>query len=123
MARKPQGSGVVPVSDGTRPSRELPDGRKPSITDVARIAGVSYQTVSRVINAAPDVSAETRARVLKIIQEVGYRRNMTATTLVTSRSTVIGIVTDGSPDTAQSQRYLRLRRRRASRATGRRSSR
>ena len=97
MARKPQVSGVVPVSDGTRPSGELPDGRKPSITDVARIAGVSYQTVSRVINAAPDVSAETRARVLKIIQEVGYRRNMTATTLVTSRSTVIGIVTDGSP--------------------------
>lgn len=97
MASKPQGSGAVPVSGGGRASRAFPDGRKPSITDVARIAGVSYQTVSRVINAAPDVSAETRARVLKVIQEVDYRRNMTATALVTSRSTVIGIVTDGSP--------------------------
>jgi DNA-binding LacI/PurR family transcriptional regulator len=96
-SKPPQGRGTVPVSEGGRLSRAAPAGRKPSITDVARIAGVSYQTVSRVINAAPDVSAETRARVLKIIQDVGYRRNMTATALVTSRSTVIGIVTDGSP--------------------------
>lgn len=98
MASKPpQGRGAVPVPEGGRRSRAAAAVRKPSINDVARIAGVSYQTVSRVINAAPDVSAETRARVLKIIQDVGYRRNMTATALVTSRSTVIGIVTDGSP--------------------------
>lgn len=71
--------------------------RKPSITDVARIAGVSYQTVSRVINSAPDVSPATRERVLAVIKEVGYRRNRTATALVTNRSTVIGILTDGSP--------------------------
>ncbi|MEV8146907.1 LacI family DNA-binding transcriptional regulator [Arthrobacter sp. NPDC080073] len=74
-----------------------PRRRKPSINDVARLAGVSYQTVSRVINNAPDVSAVTRDRVLRVIQEVGYRRNRTATALVTSRSTVIGILTDGSP--------------------------
>lgn len=71
--------------------------RKPSINDVARIAGVSYQTVSRVINSAPDVSAATRERVLQIIQDIGYRRNRAATALVTNRSTFIGIVTDGSP--------------------------
>lgn len=71
--------------------------RKPSITDVARIAGVSYQTVSRVINDAPDVNAATRARIQEIIAEVGYRRNRSATSLVTNRSTSIGIVTDGSP--------------------------
>ena len=71
--------------------------RKPSITDVARIAGVSYQTVSRVINNASDVSAETRQRILQVIEDVGYRRNRVATALVTNRSTAVGIVTSDSP--------------------------
>ncbi|MDH2444842.1 LacI family DNA-binding transcriptional regulator [Amnibacterium sp. CER49] len=71
--------------------------RKPSITDVARLAGVSYQTVSRVINNASDVSPETRQRILDVIEEVGYRRNRMATALVTNRSTGIGIVTSDSP--------------------------
>lgn len=71
--------------------------RKPSLNDVARLAGVSYQTVSRVVNDAPDVSAATRERVQQVIKDLGYRRNRVAAALVTSRSTVIGIVTDGSP--------------------------
>lgn len=71
--------------------------RKPSITDVARVAGVSFQTVSRVIRDARDVSPETRRRVLEVIDEIGYRRNRMATALVTSRSTVLGIVTSDSP--------------------------
>ena len=71
--------------------------RKPSITDVARLAGVSYQTVSRVINNASDVSAETRQRILAVIEDVGYRRNRMATALVTNRSATIGIVTSDSP--------------------------
>ncbi|MCU1474841.1 LacI family DNA-binding transcriptional regulator [Amnibacterium sp.] len=71
--------------------------RKPSITDVARIAGVSYQTVSRVINNATDVNAETRQRILQVIEDVGYRRNRVATALVTNRSTAVGIVTSDSP--------------------------
>lgn len=70
--------------------------RKPSITDVARIAGVSFQTVSRVINNASDVSAETRRRVLEVIEETGYRRNRVATALKTSRSSSIGIVASDS---------------------------
>ena len=71
--------------------------RKPSINDVARIAGVSYQTVSRVINNASDVSAETRQRILAVIEDVGYRRNRMATALVTNRPTTVGIVTSDSP--------------------------
>ena len=70
---------------------------KPTINDVARVAGVSFGTVSRVLNNAPDVSASTRERVLQVIQDIGYRRNRAATALVTNRSTSIGIVTDGSP--------------------------
>lgn len=77
--------------------RVPPARRKPSITDVARLAGVSYQTVSRVTTGSPDVSASTRARILEIIEQVGYRRNKMATALVTNRSTVLGVITDGSP--------------------------
>lgn len=73
------------------------EDRKPSINDVARIAGVSYQTVSRVINNASDVNAETRQRILQVIEDVGYRRNRVATALVTKRSTAVGIVTSDSP--------------------------
>jgi len=65
--------------------------------DVARLAGVSYQTVSRVVNDAPDVSVTTRERVQQVIKDIGYRRNRVAAALVTNRSTLIGIVTDGSP--------------------------
>lgn len=71
--------------------------RKPNISDVAQVSGVSYQTVSRVLNNAPDVSAATRERIQQVIKDLGYRRSRTATALSTSRSTAIGILTDGSP--------------------------
>jgi DNA-binding LacI/PurR family transcriptional regulator len=71
--------------------------RKPTINDVAQLAGVSFGTVSRVLNDAPDVSAATRQRVMEVIKDIGYRRNRAATALVTSRSTSIGILSDGSP--------------------------
>ncbi|HET7782632.1 MAG TPA: LacI family DNA-binding transcriptional regulator [Dehalococcoidia bacterium] len=81
-------------------NEKLPDAplrRKPTINDVAQAAGVSFGTVSRVLNDAPDVSAATRQRVLQVIKDIGYRRNRAATALVTSRSTSIGILSDGSP--------------------------
>lgn len=72
-------------------------GRRPSLKDVAREAGVSYQTVSRVINDGPRVSVATRDRVLAVIAELGYRRNDAARALVTSRSHSIGVIADASP--------------------------
>ncbi|MEW1921057.1 LacI family DNA-binding transcriptional regulator [Pseudarthrobacter oxydans] len=77
--------------------RDAPMRRKPTINDVAQVAGVSFGTVSRVLNDAPDVSAATRKRVLQVIKDIGYRRNRAATALVTSRSMSIGILSDGSP--------------------------
>ncbi|MFP3467720.1 LacI family DNA-binding transcriptional regulator, partial [Leifsonia sp. SIMBA_070] len=68
----------------------------PTISDVAQVAGVSYQTVSRVLNNAPDVNAATRERIQQIIKDLGYRRSRTATALSTNRSTAIGILADGS---------------------------
>lgn len=62
------------------------------MADVAAMAGVSHQTVSRVLNESPLVRPETRERVLAAIHELGYRRNMAARALATSRSRRIGMV-------------------------------
>lgn len=61
--------------------------------DVAAAAGVSAQTVSRVLNEHPNVQESTRRRVLAVVDELGYRRNNTARALVTGRSKTIGVLT------------------------------
>ena len=61
--------------------------------NVAALSGVSYQTVSRVINGMPDVSDRTRKRVQKVMKKVGFRPNMTARQLRSRRSTTVGLVT------------------------------
>lgn len=71
--------------------------KRPSLKDVAREAGVSYQTVSRVINGGPRVGESTRARVLEIVHALGYQRNDNARALVTNRSRTIGVIADASP--------------------------
>jgi len=71
-------------------------GRRPSIRDVARLADVSHQTVSRVINNHPSIRPETRARVLEVMTRVQYRPNRAARALVTSRSQTIGILSASS---------------------------
>lgn len=67
--------------------------RSPSMAQVAERAGVSHQTVSRVLNDASLVKEETRLRVLAAIEELGYRRNFAARLLATNRSKRIGMVT------------------------------
>ncbi|MFV2100992.1 LacI family DNA-binding transcriptional regulator [Micromonospora sp. LOL_024] len=62
------------------------------MTDVARLAGVSHQTVSRVLNGHPNVREQTRLRVRAAIAELGYRPNRAARALVTGRSQVIGVI-------------------------------
>jgi len=60
--------------------------------DVAKLAGVSHQTVSRVLNGSPQVRAATRERVLAAMRELDYRPNSAARTLVTGRSQTLGVV-------------------------------
>ena len=81
-------------SDEVEPKvpEEASRSRAPSIRDVAGLAGVSYQTVSRVVNESPFVAAKTRTQVLKAIAELGYRPNLAARRLATQRSSVIGMV-------------------------------
>ncbi|MFE5311198.1 LacI family DNA-binding transcriptional regulator [Isoptericola sp. NPDC056605] len=73
-----------------------PRSRRPSMADVAAVAGVSHQTVSRVLNEHPSVRGETRERVLDAIATLGYRRNSAARALATARSATLGVVTTGS---------------------------
>jgi len=63
-----------------------------TIKDVARLAEVSISTVSRVINDSKPVSPEVRRRVLKVIEETGYKPNDVARSLVTRRSYLIGVI-------------------------------
>lgn len=63
-----------------------------TMRDVAQKAGVSIKTVSRVVNDQGEISEETRARILAVINELGYRPNMIARGLVTQRTNTIGVV-------------------------------
>jgi DNA-binding LacI/PurR family transcriptional regulator len=74
----------------TQPNSPVPG--KPVMADVARLAGVSHQTVSRVINGSPSIRPATKERVEQAITELGYRPNTAARALVTRRSRIIGII-------------------------------
>lgn len=66
-----------------------------TIKEVASAAGVSTQTVSRVINERPDVSPETRKRVQEVIVTLGYQPSALARSLIRQRSYTLGVVTAG----------------------------
>ena len=97
------------------PSDTQSSGKPVSIRDIAKMAGVSTATVSRVINNNGRFSEATRERVQKIIDETGYVTNMAAKSLRESRSKTIGmIVPDISNDffstlALHTERYLAKR--------------
>ena len=66
-----------------------------TIKDVATTAGVSHQTVSRVLNDRPDVAEETRRRVWEIIETLNYQPSAIARSLIHQRSLTLGVVTAG----------------------------
>lgn len=70
-------------------------GERITIKQVASEAGVSTQTVSRVFNLRPDVSPETRQRVMEVIQRLGYHPSALARSLIQKRSFTLGVVTAG----------------------------
>jgi DNA-binding LacI/PurR family transcriptional regulator len=67
-----------------------------SIRDVAQAAGVSYQTVSRVINGHPNVREETRKRIEAAIDTLGFRRNATAFALASGVTRSITVLTSNT---------------------------
>jgi DNA-binding LacI/PurR family transcriptional regulator len=81
----------------SRPAASVVSGpgslaRPPVMADVARLAGVSHQTVSRVLNDHPNVRPNTRDKVLAAIRELAYRPNAAARTLVTRRTHTLGVI-------------------------------
>lgn len=69
--------------------------QKVTIRDVAAAAGVSHQTVSRVINNRPDVAEGTRRRVWQVIEELNYQPSDIARSLIRQHSHTLGVVTAG----------------------------
>lgn len=79
-------------------SKEKPGGKqaasKPTINDIARLAGVSKKTVSRVINRSPLLNEDTREKVEAVIRDTGYVPNPQARALALGRNFLIGIIHD-----------------------------
>jgi LacI family transcriptional regulator len=67
-----------------------------TIRDLARLAGVSIGTASKALNANGRLSAETRAKVLKVAKDIGYRPNGLAQSLHRARSMTVGILSNDS---------------------------
>jgi LacI family transcriptional regulator len=63
-----------------------------TLEDIAKLAGVSRSTVSRVVNSHPNVSDNVRKRVLEVIRDTGFHPNVAARTLASQRSWMIGLV-------------------------------
>ena len=82
---------------GDRPDSLVPrDGapqKSPTIYDVARVAGVSHQTVSRHLRGLDGIRPATRDRVTRALETLDYRPNLTARNLATSRSHRVGALT------------------------------
>ncbi len=74
--------------------RESDNNKKPTINDVARLANVSKKTVSRVINQSPFVKGDTRDRINKIIEDIGFSPDPQARGLAFRKSYLIGLIYD-----------------------------
>jgi DNA-binding LacI/PurR family transcriptional regulator len=72
-----------------------PKNMRATIKEVASVAGVSTQTVSRVINERPDVSPGTRKRVQEVIKALSYQPSALARSLISQRSYTLGVATAG----------------------------
>lgn len=70
-----------------------------TIKDIAKLSGVAVSTVSRVINNHPDVSPESREKVLKVIREYNFVPNNSARDLVKTKSDAVGLIVRGSQNT------------------------
>ena len=92
--------------------------RAATIFDVARLAGVSHQTVSRVINDSPDVRDQTRERVRKAIKQLRYEPSAAARALVTRRTRTIGLIADAAEAAGAPEEYVSELRSRPCRSLG-----
>ena len=91
------------LSGGTR--WRPTSNRHVTLKTIAALSGVSYGTVSRVINGRAHVAPETQARVMGIVKDIGYRPNAAAVSLIANRSDLIGFLVPDAADPSVA-RYL-----------------
>ena len=77
-----------------RAKRGVPRSGKPTLRTIAEMTGLAITTISRALNNAPELSAETRQRVQKIAAEIGYVPDRTALRLKTGRTHVVSLILD-----------------------------
>jgi len=89
---------TAPADTSTQPLTAAPliwtEARRPTINDIARLAEVSKKTVSRVINDSPFVKPDTRQKIARIIEELGYEPDPQARGLAFRRSFLVGFIYD-----------------------------
>ena len=78
----------------SRVKRGAPRSGKPTLRTIAEMTGLAITTISRALNNAPELSAETRQRVQKIAAEIGYVPDRTALRLKTGRTHVVSLILD-----------------------------
>ena len=94
MGRTSKKADIDLVAAARRWRERNTDGRKPTIQDVADLAGVSKKTVSRIINNSPSVNEATRDAIQSLILDIGYRPDPQARGLASNRSFLVGLITD-----------------------------
>ncbi len=90
--------------------KEGPSHRKVTSVDVAKLAGVSRSAVSRTFTADASVSKQTREKVLRAAQELGYRVNKLASSLISNRSDLVGIIASNMDNPFRAQQVESLSR-------------
>ncbi len=94
MSRNSRKSEVDYSAAARRWAQNNKEGRKPTINDVAELAGVSKKTVSRIINDSPLVNEATRKGIQGLIKDIGYRPDPQARGLAFRRSYLVGMIYD-----------------------------
>lgn len=83
-----------------------PGGRRPRSRDIAKLLGVSETTVSFALNGKPGISEETRARVLRSVQEMGWAPNHAARALAGAGVSTVGLAVAREPDSIGSEAFF-----------------
>jgi DNA-binding LacI/PurR family transcriptional regulator len=99
-------SGIATGSDSGHKRTMATSSQEATIADVARAAGVSVSTVSRILNNRPDVSAETRERVALVIRDLGFTPHVQAQRLAAGRSRTIGLLYPMTNLTLMSEEFI-----------------
>ncbi|MFK8053846.1 MAG: LacI family DNA-binding transcriptional regulator [Woeseiaceae bacterium] len=94
MARKSRKADLDYAAAARQWAESNKEDRKPTMRDVAELAGVSKKTVSRVINNSPMVNEATRKGIQALIEAIGYRPDPQARGLASRRSYLVGMISD-----------------------------